>query len=215
MSGQNPFLGQIPSELSGKPIVDPTTTKPCTKNYNTIVMKEGDTFVLPPGATVISSTAGGSALQSDCAVLALETPECYIVPISLAADRKGDYTEVWTNDRTTITGISVGGTFYSFNFASGSYIDGVGCINFSGVANFIGNHPVLRNILTCPGSATGGNSDRGCTSTFCFKAIPSIGKTITIRVDTGHESPSAGSYAFFPARPVADYTGGGKCGCAC
>lgn len=221
----------------GPAVTVPTTTAipPCVPSYIGITLKAGEKFILPAGATIVSSTAGASALTSkdDCADLTkVEVPECYLVAWG------GNYnlnnaTQIWTNDNTVFTGITMGGTF----FGSGN----IGILNDQGggdpggMVNWINNHPTFKNIIQCIG--TGSSSDlppasffggqaRGGIGTLCFKTVPSIADSLYFHVFT---EGAGGSGNLFQSgggsgpvsvliKPIkaANFTGAnGKCGCAC
>ena len=185
----------------------------CT--YATVTLQPGEQFTLPPGAEIIS-VSNLANVSSSCEIPTnLETLACYIIAIN-AADDANSQSPAWSNDTTTLNGIFVGGTFYSFGLNLGDWIGAGGDVETNNLQNWITTHATLSTILTCTGSASGQDSPgtRGGVGTICFKTIPSLASDMYIKVSTsvpGHGS----SFAFFPARPIADYTSEHKCNCGC
>jgi hypothetical protein len=181
-------------------------------NYGSVTLSPGQQFTLPPGAVLVSATST-SAFTSTCPIPPLEVPECYIITFNFADDLGSATSVAWSNDTSTFDGINVGGTFYDFGVGTGAWIGAGGQPFTQDIADFIKNDPVLKNILTCTGWANSQDAGQeGGGGTICFKAIPSLGNTINIKVTTfapGHGS----SFALFPARPLATYTQENKCNC--
>jgi hypothetical protein len=206
----------IPNPYAGAGVVIPTTTTTtCIPNYVSITLQQGNSLILPPGATIVS-VSDITKIQSDCADLNnIEELECYIISIN-AADDGGSTSPAWSNDTTTLDGIYVGGIFYDFGVGQGAWIGDGGDVFTGSIATWINTHPVLSSLLTCTGSASQQDSPgtRGGVGTLCFKTIPSLASTIYIKVDTGVPS-NGSSYGYFPARPIADYTNEAKCNCGC
>lgn len=222
MSNVNTPFGAIP----GIPAFTTTTTKACNPSFVSLTLKAGEKFVLPSGAKIISSTAGAAALESDCADINVEVPECYLFAWGGAWD-PSSATNMWTNDRTYWKGITISGTFYPSpdldiiaNNRGGARTDLV--------INWINSHPVLRNLLTCLGgnttSDTGPGSfdgnGRGGFGTLCFKTIPSIANSMFGHIFTGAEAGANGgggpvNALLQPYKASSFNHPRGVCGCTC
>lgn len=217
MSNVNTPFGAIP----GVPAFTTTTTKACDPSYVSLTLKAGEKFVLPSGATIISSTAGAAALESDCADINVEVPECYLFAWG-GANNLNDATSMWSSDRTTFRGITLANTFYPHP-SPPNILNGDGGILASPVRDWIQNHPVLKNLLSCFGSASssdGGNKRRGGVGSLCFKTIPSIGNTLFMHVQTGAEASDSGGggpvNVLIQAQTKGSYPGPrGVCNCSC
>lgn len=211
-------MSSIPNPYESAGVVIPTTTTTtCVPTYLSVTLQAGNKFILPPGATIVG-VSDITKIQSDCADLSqVEELECYIISIN-AADDQDSQSPAWSNDTTTLDGIYVGGIFYDFGIPKGSWIGDGGDVRTDNLANWINTHPVLSNLLTCTGYSygedPGGGQERGGVGTICFKTIPSLASTISIKVDTG--VPGFGnSTGYFKAIPIASYNTEFKCNCGC
>jgi len=188
----------------------------CT--YGSVRLAPGQQFTLPPGATLIAAT-NPTAFTSTCPIPTLETPECYIIGLIMHHEERPPVTEPWTNDRTRIDGISIGGVFYNFGFATNAYISSSGTVDLTGVQNYIQNNPSLNGLITCIGTASGADGGRntGGVGTICFKTVPSVASTMYIQVTTGQEWDTANNFiAYFPARKISTWNlENAKCACGC
>jgi hypothetical protein len=186
-------------------------------SYASVTLAPGQQFTLPPGATIIAATST-SAFTSTCPIPTLEVPECYIIGI-IMHHNDNRFVEPWTNNRTRIDGIFVGGVFYDFGFGTGAYIGDGGDVNLNGVSTYIQNNPSLKGLITCIGTNSGANGpkDTGGVGTICFKTIPSVAKTMSIQVTTGQEWDTANNFiSYFPARKINTWAlENAKCGCSC
>lgn len=196
--------------------IDPvtTTTTTCSPNLVSVPLSAGQSFILPPGATLIGAS-DKTKLQSDCAdLLNLEELECYIIPLNAADNGPENELRVWSNDTTKLVGINVGNTFYNFGIGVGTWIADSGEVFTWQIQNWINNHPILKNTLTCGGNAsTGDTGGRGGGGTLCFKTFPSIASTIHIMVETNIEGIF--SRGLFEARLLSSYDVPDKCSCSC
>lgn len=188
-------------------------------NYGSVTLAAGQQFTLPPGSTIISAS-DPNAITSTCPIPTLEVPQCYIIGLIMHHNEgDGDPIDPWTNDRTRIDGISVGGTFYDFGFGNGQGIGDGGDVFLGDAKNYIQNNASLNGLIRCIGVQDGANGNRntGGVGTICFRTIPSVAETMYIQVTTGQEHDTANNFkAYFPARPIASWAlENGKCACGC
>lgn len=171
----------------------------CT--YNSVTLAEGDSFVLPPGATLIAATVPGNLTsENDCAadeIANLETFICYSFRISGACDDNSQ-SENWEPALSTVLGISVSGVFYPFGTtfsAANSFTT-----TWSDAFNSI---PALSNLfsnftnnfaINCEQGL--GGSKRGWTNAFTFATIPSIGDNLEIVFQTTTTSQLGGNTTY-------------------
>ncbi len=196
----------IPNPYASAGVVIPTTTTTtCIPNYVSITLQQGNSLILPPGATIVS-VSDITKIQSDCADLTnLEQPECYIIPVIATDAHNTENTNAWENGSTTMQGISVGGIFYGF---SGIGL-GDGGNFFSGqVVSQVTSTPVLNGLLTNVSGNDQGDTERGGVMTLCFNVIPSLVSSIYIQVSTGVPKPGNPiATARFYAQPCSSYAG--------
>lgn len=164
------------------PTTTTTTTVPCTTKYTSVTLSAGESYILPPGATIISAT-DPSALTSvnDCFdPSTLETPVCYEFAFGRDADNNDDH----PMDSAYIQSLYLGGnqgTAYDIN----TNIMGSCCTGSSqwapGLASkFANNVPLVveylgTSLIGCFGSGFLTN-DKRCEYRVRVKTIPSIGK---------------------------------------
>lgn len=157
-----------------------TTIKPCTDQYTSITLSAGESFVLPPGATVIGASDPGALTSvNDCLDLSnLETPECFGFTFLETNETNNDV----GFDVVYLQGLSIDAVGYPFSSAlavdSGSFCNG--CVPSALVNNFrnrvqalsIG---VLFSNFNGYSDDWGGSNDKANVYTLCWKTIPSFG----------------------------------------
>jgi hypothetical protein len=98
-----------------------TSTTTCNASLVSVTLSAGQSFILPPGATLVGASDINS-LQSDCAdLLNLEQFECYVCAIPIAAEDGGattassQYWEANTGGVIAMRGYNFNGADYGFS----------------------------------------------------------------------------------------------------
>lgn len=167
----------------------PTTT--CV--YNTVSVNPGTSFILPPGASIIS-VSDVNSVTSECADLTnLETPECYIAKIVVYNNDNGAGEWFEADGYQCLYGYSLNGTDHPIGTCTGP-IGGYYSTGISGATNanptgFMGQLKAALPVIT---SYNGIGTSDGSTFNYLFvyqiKTIPSIGDNLEIIVNTSAEN---------------------------
>lgn len=174
--------------------VIPTPPSPTTCIYNTISISPSTSFVLPPGATIIS-VSDITSIASSCADLNnLETPECYIAKVVLFDNTNGAGEFFEADGYQCLYGYSLN----SVDHAIGTCTGAVGGYYSTGInPNGINGNPTgfmgqLKAALPAITSYNGLGTNDGSTYNYLFvyqiKTIPSIGDNLEIIINASAEN---------------------------
>jgi hypothetical protein len=163
-----------------------SVTPPCI--YKSVPLAAGEQFTLPPGAEIVSASAGLDSIKSTCALPdTLEEPICYKFRFSGSEPNDGLSARNWElADNFYVRGIVVNGITYDFandiqlSESGPSSLIGTwsaalnGIPQFNGLFTFLNGNPVFGD------EAPGGNSN-GFTIQLAFSVIPSIGDNLQMK----------------------------------
>lgn len=186
-----------------------------------ITLAPGESYVLPPGADVLSvSVPGVVTAEKGCTDLEnLEELTCYIF-VLVGHRENGLVTQTfpWETPNASIIGITVNG----INYPLTTTMDSAGRFDVGAVGVWINNNPTLQGLFIdiSVASALGDNGglaiNRGAVTTMCFKTIPSVAKDMYLNVGTVLPNTVNGAatedWRVYPVL-YAEYTGDGKCAC--
>lgn len=146
-----------------------SATSPCI--YKTVPLLVGETFTLPPGAEIISSSGGLQAITSTCPLPKdLETPVCYVfmyAQVYKAGNKTPPYDDVY------MTGIRVNGVSYPF----ANWLDTDASVS---QWNSAINSTPFAGVILFKNGISHSRSGAGMTAKFSFQTIPSIGDNLYI-----------------------------------
>jgi hypothetical protein len=194
------------------------TPTPCA--IRSITLQAGESYVLPPGAEIISAT-DVTLIQSnnDCANLDnVEDLNCYIF-VLIGGKNEGSDSNPWQTDaETRVNSLTVGQIIYS-NVTAG--MGDAGNYFTDQLASIISADQNLNGILLDPTSAwavdteTSPDNTRGAVATLCFKTVPSLAAEMYLTIQTRLAATPSPTFAFAKVYPIlyTDYTGVGKCSC--
>lgn len=194
------------------------TPTPCP--IRSITLQAGESYVLPPGAEIISAT-DIDLIEStnDCANLDnVEDLNCYIF-VLIGAKEEGSDSNPWQGDsETQVNSLTVGQIIYS-NVTT--IMGDAGDYFTDRLASIISADQNLNGILLDPTSAwavdteTSPNNTRGAVATLCFKTVPSLAAQMYLTIQTRLTATPSPTYAYARVYPIlySDYTGVGKCSC--
>lgn len=179
-----------------------SVTPPCI--FKSVTLIAGEQFTLPPGAEIVSSTAGIDNIKSTCAIPdTLEVPVCYKFRFSGADNDNSDDTENWEVDTNfAVNGIVLFGIYYPFALVvPGSYPAATFETEMISLPGFDGLFTSFSR--TFGGS---GNAFRGWTNEVRFLTIPSVGDNMEFKISTmvQYQSPFSGT-------PTIAYVKGERC----
>lgn len=196
-----------------------TTTTTCREKFTSVTLAEGEQFVLPPGATLVSTTDVGALTHDGCLDTSqLEELVCYEIAI-MSADIEINGSPFANNDGSDyiIQSFVINGTEYPVN-ALNSRNDDYGYFELNYLINDIQNPTFGLNgmlIEPCWGWVCDDNANQGCQSILVFKAIPSIAKEMYIKTYTNIDDGGGSGVLYWKAQPfgtVAATPGFGCCG---
>ncbi len=197
----------IPNPYAGAGVVIPTTTTTtCIPTYQSISLQQGNSFILPPGATIVS-VSDITKIQSDCADLTnLEQPECYAFSFSGVEDTEAE-TENWEYTNFKFDGILIGDTFYPLTVVDDPPSNGAAIISTINAA--------FPGLFTCWnfGTHNEGSYSGGWTTIFSFKTIPSIANQLFFRAFTVPTWQSGIGNKYIYSKAVPNASMGGSYGC--
>ena len=192
-----------------------TTLKPCI--INSVTLQAGESFVLPPGAQVISVT-NQTALTSvdNCLDLTqVETPVCYCFQI-ISTESSGVPSMVYNEDNVYIKALYLSNTDqeYAMTELGGSPAGGWGNIYAGIISSLEGAVNIGATISgACVTQDSDGSGPAGNVITVCFKTVPSIGNYLFLKLETAALlNPDFVSTYYLPAQ-LYDATEGTKCAC--
>lgn len=149
---------------------------------NSIKLSPGESFILPPGASILSSSDMGST-QSECLDLSnVETMQCYVA--TLAGYNSGNY-QYFEGSTQYVKGYELNGVFTAFD----TEVQNVGAYGA-----FDGNAIIDQLKLKMPIIMYGDSSyspnppfpgaNDGIRTYVLIQTIPSIGNKLKLKVDT-------------------------------
>jgi hypothetical protein len=150
--------------------------------YKSVTLAVGETFTLPPGAEIISSSGGLESFTSTCPKPTnLETPACYKFRFSGANHDTGSARQQnWEEVNYFVDGIFVNDIYYPFTSSIAGY---TGASTFRTAMNSITQ---FTGIFTNFGNIIGDESRQGgWTNQVNFTTIPSVGDNMYFKVRTG------------------------------
>jgi hypothetical protein len=173
----------IPNPYASAGVVIPTTTTTtCIPNYVSITLQQGNSFVLPPGATLVG-VSDKDNVQSDCVDLdALEEFGCYLFYYNVV-DVEIDPGLEYPQEQVKIVGLAIDGVFYEFNTPVVDNGDGglttptTLLTEFNAGLASISFSSVIIN--TTVGSSSPDNAN---CRVFCFQTIPSIASKMQVKI---------------------------------
>jgi hypothetical protein len=168
-----------------------SVTPPCI--FKSVTLIAGEQFTLPPGAEIVSSTAGVDNIKSTCPLPdTLETPVCYKFRFSGADDDNSGDTENWEVDTNfAVNGIVLSGIYYPFaSVVPGSYPATTFQTEMTSLPGFNGLFTSFSRTF-----AGSGGANRGWTNEVRFLTIPSVGDNLEFKISTRVEfqSPFSGT----------------------
>lgn len=186
-----------------------STPNPCIVKAATLV--EGEVFVLPPGAVLISAS-DPNLITSTCDIPPLETLSCYIIPLVATDADVTDSQSAWMYEAPTkIISLNVNGISYPLDI--GMTTDGA--FNVEEVVTFVAGTSELQGMLLDLTSNKADTNTRGGIATLCFKTIPSVATNMYLEVQTNLQDP--GGYTILRGYPMLysdfSYSGDGLCSC--
>jgi hypothetical protein len=171
----------IPNPYASVGVPTPTTsTTTCVPTYVSITLNAGNSFVLPPGATLVAAT-DKDLLQTDCVDLdGLEELTCYLFYYNVQSN---DNTLEDPNETVQILGIVIDGVFYEFTTSvTDEGLDGA-TTNFTLFSQYTaGLESVSLNGLISNITVFTQNNQNVSTRVFCFKTVPSIAKKMQVKI---------------------------------
>lgn len=173
-------MSKVPNPYPGVTVPATTAKPPCNPTYVSINMKAGDTFILPPGAIVVASTAGASVLTSDCADLQVEDFKDYYLRFSVIERDGGSSTSNFERGNISADAMVVNNQQFGFSSACGW-----NCMNGTGVIDRMNEiYPGLFK-YNWHSLKDENSHNAGQTVLISFKTIPSLAKTLYVRWKTG------------------------------
>ena len=191
----------IPNPYASAGVVLPTTsTTTCVPTYLSITLNKGNSFVLPPGATLVA-VSDRTKVTSDCVdVNGLEQFGCYKFTVSGAcSDTPGGstITENWEANNTNITAFYISGVRYPTTSVDLAFNNtNIDCPNDTdlttnfetaltetSLSGLIELTSVDADIAKC-NCAGLGNNNRGWTVDIFFKTTPSIANALFMELTT-------------------------------
>lgn len=184
-----------------------------------IKLLSGESFILPPGAKVIGATDPAFLTsKDDCADLTnLETLQCYICAIPIAAENSGD--EQYWESRSTVYTSTPALKGYVLNdetpvfFTQGTHSNVIGAYWFYDPGILSDNivfQTELKTLIpgivqTVVGNANGGNT--GTLNYILIKTIPSIADNLELIVQVDSVGSLGIAYGHFKFKPIDDFAG--------
>lgn len=172
-----------------------------------IPLKPGEVFTLPPGAKLISAT-DPTTLDSTCPLDEdLEKLECFVFVLGVG-DNQGNDTKTWDADDSRIRGWSFNGTDYD-DLDIGPNMS-QGCFPESDIMTGLIPSAAKHGIFITKPQVTvnSGDGDNGCITYILVQTIKSIASKLSIKVRglvrTDH-TPEL--FAYYKARPYSDIAG--------
>lgn len=199
----------IPNPYAEQGVIIPTTsTTTCVPTYVSVTINAGNSFVIPPGGSLVA-VSDTNLVQSDCVdVNALEQKQCYKFKVSGACnDNRGitdPETENWEPFNTSITAFYIGSTKYSvtsvaptdpLNFGLSNDICPDSSILWTNFQTALTETSLLGLIepisyenaagnCNCDPENPGPDDSRGWTIAFIIKTIPSVANTLMMELRT-------------------------------
>lgn len=178
-----------------------------------ITLSAGESFVLPPGATLLGATDVGN-LTSECADLDnLESATCYTVVLA-GFDNSNGHTEYFENNQQTVTGFELNGTFTAFTTGVNNS-GGSGAFDMNDL--FVKLHEKLPSILTGVPYYAGSGDNAQCF--LVVSTFPSIGDNLNLIVKSTAVGGAGSSDVYYKSAFLTDakvtsigYTGIPSCG---
>jgi len=172
----------IPNPYASAGVILPTTTTTtCVPFYQSITLQQGNSFVLPPGATLVA-VSDKDNVQSDCVDLnALEQYSCYIFYYNVV-DQDGPSPEDPQEVVETL-GVVIDGLFYEFNTPivdNGEGGSTTSTILLNGFNNGLASVSLDSVIINV--TVTTITNDNSNARFFCFQTIPSIASKMQIKI---------------------------------
>ena len=156
---------------------------PTTCITNSVTLQAGESFILPPGATIIG-TSVEDAIESTCDLPDLETPECYVFDF-VTSNQDLDASDAYNYDPDVIdvVGLRIKGVTTSFILADAfdHYTIVLGTISFNaGISATTTDlktrsSSLFMSTINASMCHKGASNKEGIRITLCFKTIPSIG----------------------------------------
>jgi hypothetical protein len=179
--------------------------------YRSITLGPLESYVLPAGATIVSTT-GTITSENDCANYSLEELACYVIPLVATDADSLDSQSAWMYEAPTkIIGLVVSGIRYTLDIGMTSD----GAFYTDQVQTFIQSNSTLSGMFIDVSSAKDDTNTRGGIATLCFKTIPSIASEMYIEVQTNLLDP--GGYTILRGYPMPyadfNFSGTGMCSC--
>jgi hypothetical protein len=172
----------IPNPYASAGVVIPTTTTTtCIPNYVSITLQQGNSFVLPPGATLVA-VSDKDNVQSDCIDLnTLEEYSCYIFYYNVRDEDDG--TPEDPQEVVETLGVVIDGLFYEFNTPivdNGEGGSTTSTILLNGFNNGLASVSLDSVIINT--TVTTITNDNSNARFFCFKTLPSIASKMQIKI---------------------------------
>lgn len=160
-----------------------SVTTPCP--IQSITLQTGQSFVLPPGATIIGvSDVALLTSENDCANFDnLEQYACYA--LVLTADERGglDGDGPWQEGQGYIHSYTIGGVEYPTDNPNLNVIGAAGEYQFGDLAASIQNNTQISGLfLDITVGFFTSNAAEGGIGSICFKTLPSIGDNMTVTI---------------------------------
>ena len=156
---------------------------PCT--YQSITLQTGQSFVLPPGATIIGvSDVALLTSENDCANFDnLEEYACYALVLTADQGQDTPIRAPWMEGQGYVHSYTIGGVEYLTDNPNTARIGADGEYQFNDLKTSIENNTQVSGLFFGITVATHTNDayDGGIGS-ICFKTLPSVGDSMTVTV---------------------------------
>jgi hypothetical protein len=185
-----------------------------------VLLKPGESFTLPPGATLVAAS-DEAAIESTCDIPDLEELTCYVYHIVVGKEGGGGDTLFWDKDSFRIKGWSFNNTDYflpepldaSFS-GSGCYVTHVLGHTIDTVSAPLKQHAndsgIYIDAIVADSLQSDGDGDNGCNTFIVIRTIPSVASKLTLMIGPGAiftTNVSDQVVAYVKAKTYADMAG--------
>ena len=179
----------------------PTTTgSNCIVKSQTLVA--GESFILPPGATLIGAS-NPSNFTSTCPIPALETPECYVFQIVSTSEVSGT-TVVFKQSNVYVDALYDADAKVEYPMPLISGMDNIenllsAAIDQTPISSMLTNRCVAGDF---------GDNGRGRVVALTFATVPSLGDNLFLKIHTAALlGPDFTEFLYLKAIKIADADG--------
>lgn len=168
-----------------------------TTIIKSVTLQAGESFVLPPGATLIG-TDNASNFTSTCELPELETLSCFGVVLAAFENDNAD-TEYFEQGTQYIKGFELSGVYYGFT----ADVVNTGANGTFDMTELYNKMKALLPAIIDGNTGYAGDATNGQRNYLVISTIPSVGNNLVLRIVTS--SPAGSGYqtvtyksAFYP-----------------